>query len=167
MIDRFLNRLERALMILSGVLLGVMVFSVTWQVILRYGFKNANAWSEELARYSMVLIVMLTAPIGLRRGKHVRVDYFVEKFPKPVQKVIDVLMDILMFAYMVGLLVSSYMLISNPSKQYSPGLGIQMSTMYMAVALGSVLMMIFMLDTVYKKYIAPLRQQNGDKEGSS
>ena len=164
--EKFLNKLERALLILSGILLGIMVASIAWQVILRYAFHHANAWSEELARYCMLVIVMLTAPIGLRRGKHVRVDYFIEKFSPGVQKVIDIIMDILMSAYMVGLLVSSIVLASNPSKQYSPGLHIDMSIIYIIIAVGSVLMMIFMVDTVYEKYIKKTAktETNGEDE---
>lgn len=162
--EKFLNKLEKVILFISGILIIVMIAAIAWQVILRYGFKSANAWCEELARYSLLCIVMLTAPIGLRRGRHVRVDTFVEMMPKSVQAFLDVLMDILMMVYTVGLFVGCSTLIGNPSKQYSPGLHLDQAYLYGMIAFGCILMIIYMLDTIYQKYIKP-RKANKDKDG--
>ena len=47
---KVLDKLEKALLILMGILLAVMVLSIFYQVLLRYVFQSANVWSEELAR---------------------------------------------------------------------------------------------------------------------
>jgi len=161
--EKFLNKLEKVILFISGLLIIVMIAAIAWQVILRYGFKSANAWCEELARYSLLCIVMLTAPIGLRRGRHVRVDTFVEMLPKKVQAFLEILMDILMMVYTVGLFVGCTTLISNPSKQYSPGLHLDQAYLYGMIAFGCVLMMVYMIDTIYQKYIKPRKSKN--KEG--
>ena len=162
--EKLLNTLERVILFISGILMIVMIATITWQVILRYGFKSANAWCEELARYSLLCIVMLTAPIGLRRGRHVRVNFFVEMLPKKAQAVLDIIMDILMMAYTVGLFIGSITLMSNPSKQYSPGLHLDQMYLYAMIAFGCILLAIFMLDTVYRKYIMP-RVKKDNREG--
>lgn len=162
--EKILNKLEKVLLFISGILMVIMVAAITWQVILRYAFKDANAWCEELARYSLLFIVMLTAPIGLRRGRHVRVDAFVELLPKSVQVVLDVLMDVLMVVYSVGLFIGSINLMANPSKQYSPGLHLDQAYLYGIIAVGCVLMVIFMFDTLYNKYFKKKLNKNSGEE---
>lgn len=157
---KFLDVLDKVLLALSGSLLAVMIASIAWQVLLRYGFHDANAWSEELARYCMVVIVMLTAPLGLKRGRHVRVDLFVGMMPPKVRKCVDIIIDLFIVAYMVGLFISAITLMSNPAKQFSPGLKINMMYIYASIALGCILMLLFMGELIYSKYILPLRGQN-------
>ncbi|SMY09325.1 TRAP transporter small permease [Flavimaricola marinus] len=64
--------LARSLMVLSSRLnavalwgavgaVGVMVFSIMWQVVARYVFASPPIWTEELARYAMVWAGMLGA----------------------------------------------------------------------------------------------------------
>ncbi len=159
---QFFKVLEKIITVICGILMAVMVIVIAYQVLLRYVFHDANAWSEEMARYCMLVIVMLTAPIGLKRGRHVRVDFFVNMLPAKVQAFLDLLMDLLMVVYMVGLIMSAKVLMSNPSKQFTPGLHIDMMYMYGFIALGGVLMLLFMADTIYEKYIVPAKEKKAD-----
>lgn len=51
---RVLDFLEKILRIATSCLFVVMVASIAYQIVLRYIFSKANAWSEELARYAFV-----------------------------------------------------------------------------------------------------------------
>ena len=56
-----------------------LVLVVFLQVLTRYAFNQPPAWSEELARYLQVWIILLASPLCIRKGSHLAVDYFGHK----------------------------------------------------------------------------------------
>lgn len=65
------EKIEKALLCIS---VAVMLVVMIYQVILRYVFAHATAWSEELARYLFIFQVMLASAIGIRRNSHRCID---------------------------------------------------------------------------------------------
>ena len=46
----------------------VLVAVVFYQVLARYAFNSPPSWTEELARYCQVWIILLTSSICIRKG---------------------------------------------------------------------------------------------------
>ena len=55
-------------------LLALMLVIVDIAVFMRYGLNDALAWSEEIAKFVMVWLTFIVAPIGLRMGAHVGIE---------------------------------------------------------------------------------------------
>ena len=69
-----LKLIERIELVTAMVLFAVIVFSITLQVISRYGFGRPFVWVEELATYSFIWIVFLGAAAGMKRLAHIKIE---------------------------------------------------------------------------------------------
>jgi len=69
---------------LLGVSVGLLVVPVTLQMISRFtALIPAWIWTEEMARFLFIWMVMLGAMIGVRDGSHFDVDVWPELKPRP------------------------------------------------------------------------------------
>ncbi len=60
-------------------LLGLIVVTITLQVVTRYVFGQPLVWVEELATYSFIWSVFLGAALGLKELRHIRIETFVAR----------------------------------------------------------------------------------------
>ena len=56
------------------VLMAAMVIAVSWQVISRYVFSSPSSWTEEIARFCFIWIILIGSMIAVRDGSHFTVD---------------------------------------------------------------------------------------------
>ncbi|MGI9425589.1 MAG: TRAP transporter small permease, partial [Hyphomicrobiaceae bacterium] len=55
-------------------ILAIMTGIVVTSVFFRYVLNDALPWSEEIAKFFMVWLTFLAAPVGLSRGAHVAIE---------------------------------------------------------------------------------------------
>lgn len=77
--------LERASAWLAGALLAINVGDILLGVLFRYVFKSSVIWTEEVARFSLVWLVLLGAPGALYRGDHMAIEFLLPRFPRWAQ----------------------------------------------------------------------------------
>ena len=68
------DRLMAACRVLAVGLLAAMVVVILAQVVFRYALGSALAWPEEAARFGMLWMTGLMAPVAYRRGGFVAID---------------------------------------------------------------------------------------------
>jgi len=62
----------------------VLIVPVTMQIVARFtALIPAFIWTEELARFLFIWMVMLGAMIGIREGTHFEVDVWPDLKPRP------------------------------------------------------------------------------------
>ncbi len=71
------NHIMVAFKWLAIFLLALMLVIVDIAVFMRYVMNDALAWSEEIAKFVMVWLTFIVAPIGLRMGAHVGIEVLV------------------------------------------------------------------------------------------
>jgi C4-dicarboxylate transporter DctQ subunit len=150
---------ERALaVILAGITALVLL-----QVIARYGFGRPPSWTEELARYLQVWLVMLAAPVCLRRGMHLAVDYLSPRLdPLGMAHATIRLLVLGSVAAFAGVLAwFGITLLAVAAVQRSPALGISMAWPYAAIPLSGALMF---LEAVWS-IAALVSSRDGGSEG--
>jgi TRAP-type C4-dicarboxylate transport system permease small subunit len=79
--DRVSFRIERLSTWAAGALFLVNVADICMSVFARYLFSFSPVWTEELARYTVIWMVMLAANAALRRGEHMAIDILLKYFP--------------------------------------------------------------------------------------
>lgn len=77
-LSRVVGCLARAAMALAAAGLLASLALIGWAVVMRYLFKAAPAWVDDLVGFNLVMIVMLSAAQTLRRGEHIGVDLLLE-----------------------------------------------------------------------------------------
>ncbi|MFZ1058661.1 MAG: TRAP transporter small permease subunit [Candidatus Rokuibacteriota bacterium] len=66
-----------------------MVAGVTYEVLARYGFNAPTAWAYDLTYMLYGSLFMLGAAYTLRKGGHIRTDFFYENFSTRTKGIID------------------------------------------------------------------------------
>ena len=94
--DRWLGRYTRALDMLSGLCLAIMVVLVFGNVVLRYTMNSGITVSEELSRWLFVWLTFMGAVVALREHGHLGTDVLVSRLPAVGKKVCLVLAQIAM-----------------------------------------------------------------------
>ncbi len=150
-VDRILSALDRILQIIAVVLLGVVAFAVTAQVLARYVVTTSTPWTVELASYSFVWLSMIGIALGVRRGRHMVLDVWEYL---PYRKWAVVLLD-----EVAALIIASVLLVliwygfeaAKPGfRRTMPGLGLPFAYVNLAVPVGSVLALIFAIEAWWK-----------------
>jgi TRAP-type C4-dicarboxylate transport system permease small subunit len=67
---------------LSVIALALMVVIMLLQVFFRYALNNALPWPDEAARFCMLWMTGLMAPLALRHGGFVAIDMFQQMLPR-------------------------------------------------------------------------------------
>ncbi len=71
------------------VAIGLMVLAILIQVFFRYVLNNALPWPDEAARFCMLWMTGLIAPMAYRRGGFVAIDMAVRALPERVAAVLS------------------------------------------------------------------------------
>ncbi len=116
-----------------------LVLCVSWQVLSRYTFQSPTAFTEELARFLLIWLIMLTSVLVQSENKHLKLSLFKENL---------VLTTIIAFSISVFIITAliiggSYLCyITFSLEQYSPVLQLPLSFIY-AIIPASGLLMLF------------------------
>ena len=84
---RRLNDLvDLAFEIVCAILLTIMVTTIFVQVLARYVFLASTPWSEEIAVYCFIWVVLLGTSLGVRSHSHLVADVLPDDLPAMVEK---------------------------------------------------------------------------------
>jgi TRAP-type C4-dicarboxylate transport system permease small subunit len=87
------DRLEQLCLLLAGLLLLVNLGAVMLGVTAR--FYRPPVWTTDLAKVTLVWVVMLAAAPALKRGEHMAIHILVEKLPKTPRHIVTILRTLL------------------------------------------------------------------------
>ena len=79
----------------SIVAIGLMVLAILVQVFFRYALNNALPWPDEAARFMMLWMTGLMAPMAYRRGGFVAIDMLIEAMPKSIGGILSLILLII------------------------------------------------------------------------
>lgn len=149
----------RLLQILITLLMFVLIIPVSMQILSRYtGLIPRYIWTEEIARFCFVWIVMIGAMIAVRDGSHFDVDVL----PHAVSPKLEG--AFLLFVHFAMLLASGIFLFYGwrfaefGALQYSEIAGLPMLSIYIAWPLAGATMVLFLLE----KFVEDLRVFKGE-----
>ncbi len=156
-LTRALSVTRRSVEVLVVCLFSILTIAVFAQVVARYVFNSPPAWTEELARFCQVWIILLTSSICIRKGSHLAVDYLGPSLPDSYRKALGVFTGVLILGYTVVLTIWGVRLMAVGTLQVSPALQMNMAVVYAVFPLAGALMVI-------EAAISTLRQLNGPRK---
>ena len=121
-----------------------MVVLIFGQVLNRFIFKLPLAWLEELSRYIMIWMVFVGSVIATREDVHARITFVEDKFPEKGKRILKVIQNAVVVAFLVIILVSSLQIIATQMQigRHSPALEISMWIIYLAIPLWAVMQLL-------------------------
>ncbi len=93
------NRLEQLCLILAGLLLTVNLLAVMLGVFAR--FFRPPVWTSDLAKVTLVWMVMLAAAPALKRGEHMAIRILVDRLPTVPRRIVILLRTVVFFAILL------------------------------------------------------------------
>jgi TRAP-type C4-dicarboxylate transport system permease small subunit len=119
--------------------LAIIVFL---QFFTRYVLNNSLAWTEEIARYVLILVAFLGAITVTRKGTHIFLEFFYRYVPPVVGKWLSVAMEALtLFFY--GYMAIVGVELAQKTRTKMASIAIPKSLVYWAVATGLAVMAIY------------------------
>ena len=131
-------------------LLIFLLVVVVTEVIFRY-LDFPLYWSEEIARYTFIWMVMFGCIIGVEKKIHFQVDIIVRSANKKIQRFIFFLSNFVASLFLIFMFYEGISLCIKTKKVTSAALGIPQFYAYLAVPVAALLMLIHLLFQVYEK----------------
>lgn len=136
----------RVLIVIASVFLAATVALTFAQVVLRFVFSDPRAWVEEVGRYLFVWITFLGAAVAVAHDAHIRVDAFVQRLGPGGQRATDILRRLVDLVCLAFITWSGVLVVwRNRNSEFYTIEGAPQVVFYLAVPVGSVLMILFLL----------------------
>jgi len=129
---------------------------VSTQVVARYVFNQPPIWTEELARFCQVWIVLLASSICVRKGSHLAVDYIGPALTPRVRRAVAVFTGGLIALYAAVVVVWGVRLLMLGLVQTSPAMQLNMGYVYLIFPVAGGLMFMEAILVTWR----------GDREGA-
>lgn len=153
MTKKVFNGIDYILRLIISVLLLLMTAVIFYQVILRYIFQGSNVWAEEFARYAFIWVVMLGSACAVRRYKHIRIDFLVDRMSPKLRYVVELVTYLIMIAMLLLLTYYGFAIANQTMGQLSSGMHISKGFMYTSIPVGSLFMIIFIIEILVNDFI--------------
>jgi len=131
------------------VFLTAMSVAVFLEVIFRYLLHFPLFWTEEFARYCLVWSSLLGAAVAVRRGQHIAVTVFIERLPRRAARAATLAAQASVAVILAVMFWGGVKLVVVTSAQISPALRIPMAIPYLALPIGSALMLFHVAAAVF------------------
>jgi len=150
--DRYLISIAIVTFVLSVIIMFL-------EAISRYVLAMSFDWADELCRYCMVIAIFLSLPMAGKKGHHIRLEFFTNKFSLIIQKVSEKFTMAMGFIFWTFMLYSSinyfhHVLLVGETSVSSLQIPIWIIVLFVPV--GSVLFLIYYLEEVIKNKIVNL-----------
>ncbi|MDH3658451.1 MAG: TRAP transporter small permease [Alphaproteobacteria bacterium] len=158
MLRKILGGYYRLLQILLTLLMAGLLVPVSLQILSRYtGLIPRYIWTEEIARFCFIWIVMIGAMIAVRDGTHFDVDVL-PKLGRRAEALFRLFTHVAMLAVALIFITYGYQFAVFGSIQSSEIAGLPMLTIYIAWPLAGVTWVVFLGE----KFVEDIRIMRGD-----
>ncbi len=142
---KFLDGYYRLLQVLLTLLMGLLMVPVTMQIFSRYiGLIPRYIWTEEIARFCFIWIILIGAMIAVRDGSHFAVDLLPNPKTKRGEAVARMFVDFIIFLVALIFIVWGWPLVQFGLLQSSEIAELPMITIYIAWPLTGVTWILFL-----------------------
>ena len=133
------------------VLFLAMTITVIIQVFFRFVIQSPLRWTEELARYLMIWLVLMASAIAMRNRSHL---------PQKPKRILTAIVDLLTIVFLCIMTYFGFKVVQSTTAQTSPAMQIPMALIYAAFPTGGALMIMEQLLT----FIERLKNKNAPEE---
>mgnify|MGYP001205824863 CR=1 FL=1 len=137
----FKKPLETVLCILLS-FLTIITFS---QVIARYVFEAPLSWSEELARFILLWLAMLSAAYGFKIKTHFSLQFIVNRTSFKLTKYVYFYVTLIVSLFLIIFIYYSLIFVMGVNGHLAPALQIPMEIPYSSTIVGGLLMLYYVL----------------------
>ena len=143
-------------------LFSIQVLVVFSQVIWRFVFNDPFPWSEELARYLQVWIILLTSTVCIQKSKHLAIDFLTHRLSFKLQRLFKLISMVGITSYILVVIIFGIQFIVLVGAQKTPALQVPIGMIYFAFPIAGIHMffesLIVMIKVINARSIEDLHK---------
>lgn len=142
---RTLKVIEKMIEWVSAIGFFGIVACTILQVFFRYVLNSPLLWTEELARYCGIFVIMLASSIALKHNQHIGIDFFVSKLPPSTKRPLRIFYSVVTIGVMGYLTYYMIVLLSKMFLTPTPAMRIPIGIPYLAMTFGCAMCVLLAL----------------------
>ncbi|MBZ9568985.1 MULTISPECIES: TRAP transporter small permease [Modicisalibacter] len=119
----------------------VLALDVFLQFFSRYVLGDSVAWTEEMARYLLILVCFIGGSMAVRRNSHIMVEFFYRYMPPAMGRLLSTFVDLARIVFFAAAAWITYGL-AGRTHSMMVSVDIPKSYLYYAVMAGFLLMLL-------------------------
>lgn len=150
----FIKILDAVLARVSVILMTALVFTVLFQVFMRFVVQSPVTFTEELSRFLLIWLGLFASAYAYRLRLHLALDLLVLKLQGDRRKALNVCIHSLIGLFALGVLVyggSQLVWLTYILQQYSAALGVSMSVVYSVLPISGLAITIYAADFILQE----------------
>ena len=153
-----MDTLERWVSVFLIGILGIMTTVLFAAVSSRYFLRISFPWSDPIARFGQVWIMLLGSGVVLRKGMHIGIDNFLNMIPEPYRNWILHFNIILIMGFAVAMSVQGFRLIEIAGDQIVPEIGIPFAYVYYMIPVAGAFMILTCIELLFRPKLESLTE---------
>ncbi len=138
---RVSDRLVKALEILCGLLVAMIVLLVFTQVLARYVLNASMAWNEEATRLLFIYVIFFGFVVAVRTGRNLHVEVLVDCLPAGPRRWLRILVHGVMAVFLAVVTWQGTLMAQHVAAQRTPALQISKAFFYLPIPAASLLLL--------------------------
>lgn len=160
MLEQLKKGLDATLATVCVVLMVVLVFCVSWQVISRYFLEVSSTWTDEIARFLMIWTCLLGAAYTVGVRKHIAIDLLPLSLGPRNKAILDLFINACILVFSVGVICfGGWFLLSKVyvSGQLTTALKMPMWLVYVVIPLSGAIMAFYSMYFIVRNWVGLMR----------
>ncbi|WP_434310349.1 TRAP transporter small permease [Hominifimenecus sp. rT4P-3] len=144
-------------------LMSAIVLVMLYQIIRRYIFNDSLSWSEEFCRYCFIWFMFIGYSYSVHQKIDLRMDAVVSQLPGKIQRLVNLLGELICFGLTVLLFVSSFRSVQAVIRtgETSTGLHLPMWVVYLSMIIGYGMAVFRYIQRLIREFV---RKQGEEKK---
>ena len=147
--QKVFDAIFKALELFCAIVLFVITAVCFYNIIARYIFGSSNAGLDELSRLAFCWSVCLGSALAFRAGAHLGVTALTKNFKGTTKKIYDILLNVVLTAFMGTVLVAGIQMAKMGMMQFSEYLRMSMVYFYASIPVGAVFSILSFIENIY------------------
>ena len=118
----------------------LLALDIFYQFFTRYVLSDSAAWTEEIARYLLIIVCFVGSSMGVRKNTHIQVEFIYRWLPVPVARALSTAVDVVRIAFLAYATWLSIDLVPRMHNLKMTVVDFPMSYIYGVVAFGFAMM---------------------------
>lgn len=144
-LSRLSDGVDRAVWLLAVPVGLATILIVFFEVLMRYVFRAPLITSVELSRIGFVWSCFLGAALGVKRSRHIRFVFLIERLPAAGRRVLGAAVSLLSVGFFLVVLVQGVHMVQRVADTYFPALGLSQLWLYLPLPVTAACMLIHTL----------------------
>jgi TRAP-type C4-dicarboxylate transport system permease small subunit len=142
--NKIKKAVDTALSWFSIIIVALMTFFVTYQVVTRYIFNRPSAVSEAVARYLFVWLTIFGGAYVFGKRSHMNLVFIRDKCPPYIQAMLEIICELLIAIFAILVMIyGGWIYTTKQAVQAEPSLVISMAYIYGSLPVGGLLILFY------------------------